>query len=72
MQFAETTCIRCGKMRVYKRKWIEKPERGATITHLDSVCPDAECQKIVDADFAARREKRLAAEARVRGVKKAA
>lgn len=59
-------------MRVFSRKWIEKLERGGKITHFDSVCPDDECQKIVDADFAARREKRLAAEARVRGVKKVA
>ena len=72
MQIAETACIRCGKMRIFQRKWIEKLDRGAKITHFDSVCPDAECQKIVDADFAARREKRLAAEARVHGVKKLA
>jgi len=26
---------------------------------MESVCPDSECQKIVDAQFAAMREKRL-------------
>ena len=56
--YTESACIRCGKIRIFKRKWKEKV-KGPTITHIEMVCPDPECQKIVDADFAARREKRL-------------
>lgn len=29
------------------------------VTHIETVCPDSECQKIVDAEFAAKREKRM-------------
>ena len=37
--------------------------------HVETVCPDGECQKIVDADFAERREKRLAIENKKQGIK---
>ena len=57
---AETPCIRCGKLRVFYRKWNYKADgKGFLITHVESVCPDSECQKIVDAQFTAMREKRL-------------
>jgi len=63
MQFQEETpCIRCGKIRVFKRQWKEVLEKGSTITHTETVCPDPECQKIVEAEFARKREKRLAFE----------
>lgn len=56
----ETQCIRCGKTRVFFRRWKEKVDgRGAVVTHVETVCPDSECQKIVDAEFAAKREKRM-------------
>lgn len=57
----ETPCIRCGKTRIFKRQWKEEV-KGGVITHTETVCPDPECQKIVEADFAARREKRLSFE----------
>ncbi len=66
---AESSCIRCGKVRVFKRKWKEIPEKGAAIIHIETTCPDLECQKIVDAQFAEKREKRLLSEARRTGIK---
>jgi len=57
---AETPCIRCGKLRVFYRKWNYKADgKGFLITHVESVCPDSECQKVVDEKFAEMREKRL-------------
>ena len=55
---AETVCIRCGKTRIVKRVWKEKLDYGSIITHSEAVCPDGECQKIVDEKFAQAREKR--------------
>ena len=65
----ESACIRCGKIRIFSKKWTEKMEKGTAITHIEFVCPDKDCQKIVDADFAARREKRLAMETKKTAVK---
>lgn len=62
----ETSCIRCGKIRIFKRKWKEVIGKGAAITHIETVCPDAKCQKIVDAKFAEMRERRLLMENRLR------
>ncbi len=55
----ESPCIRCGKTRIVEKVWVEKTEKGSPITHSITVCPDPECQKIVDAEFAAKREKKL-------------
>lgn len=55
----ESPCIRCGKTRIIGKVWTEKNEKGSPITHTETLCPDAECQKIVDADFAAKRERKL-------------
>lgn len=60
-----TVCIRCGKQRVFLKKWKEKVDnRGTVITSEIYVCPDKECQKIVDAKFAEMRQKRLDSEQR--------
>lgn len=39
--------------------WKEKTEKGTDIIHEQTVCPDSECQKIVDEKFAQMREKKL-------------
>ena len=65
----ETPCIRCGKTRIVKRKWKETVERGAPIIHVETVCPDPECQKIVDAQFDEIRQKRELQESRKTSVK---
>lgn len=62
---AETPCIICGTMRVFHRKWKDKLDgRGTTITHVESVCPNSACQKIVDDKFAQMRQRRLDSETR--------
>ncbi|MEX2027903.1 MAG: hypothetical protein WD988_00195 [Candidatus Curtissbacteria bacterium] len=55
---ADTPCIRCGKMRIVSRVWKEKLEYGSIVTHTETVCPDKECQKLVDEKFALARERR--------------
>lgn len=49
-------CIRCGKPRVDGKSW--KGKIGASdIVYSLTVCPDRECQKIVDKGIAERRAK---------------
>lgn len=49
-------CVRCGKKRVEGKTW--KGKIGAsTITYIQTVCPDKECQKIVDETTAQRKAK---------------
>lgn len=53
----ENPCIRCGKTRIVDKIWTEY-EVKILITHTKMVCPDSDCQKIVEAEIAARIEKR--------------
>lgn len=55
----ETVCIRCGKTRIFAKKWSEKTDKGQIIIHELTVCPDVECQKAVDKHFADIREKKM-------------
>ena len=49
-------CVRCGKQRVDQKSW--KGKAGASvITYTLTVCPDAECQKIVDKGIADKKAK---------------
>ncbi len=52
-------CIRCGKERKVVRTWEEKIE-GSTIMNTESVCPDKECQKMVEADNKKSRDRHAA------------
>ena len=62
---ANTVCIRCGKTRVFSRKWKDKENgKGAVITHVETICPDKECQKLVDAKFQEMKDRRTQAEER--------
>ncbi len=56
---AISVCIRCGNPRILSKSWVEKTEKGNPVTHVVEICADKECQKIVDATFAAQREKKL-------------
>ena len=40
-------CIRCGKPRIDGKSWKEKTA-NSFIFHTQTVCPDKECQKLVD------------------------
>lgn len=63
-------CIRCGKTRVFFRRWKENADgRGSVITREEYVCPDRECQKVVDEKFEEMRTKRLGMEERRSGIK---
>lgn len=65
-----TLCIRCGKPRIFSRRWEEKADgKGTIITHEEYVCRDSECQKIVDAKFEEMRTRRLGLEERKNNIK---
>lgn len=49
-------CIQCGKERVDGRSWKEK-SGASVVTHTQTICPDADCQKKVDQAIADRKEK---------------
>lgn len=49
-------CVRCGKERVDGKTW--KGKTGISpITYTQTVCPDRECQQIVDKGIADRKAK---------------
>ena len=53
-------CIRCGKNRIVAKIWIEQIDTylgKSKITHTDTVCPDKECQKIVNRGLAQQKQK---------------
>ncbi len=53
-------CTRCGKERIESKSWEEEITAffgSTTITHTEMVCPDAECQKIVEEKMDALRQK---------------
>ncbi len=44
-------CIRCGKERLNGRTWKQETKtllEKSVVTHTETVCPDPECQKIVN------------------------
>lgn len=53
-------CTRCGKERIEAKSWNEEITAffgSTTIVHTEMVCPDAECQKIVEEKMDALRQK---------------
>lgn len=59
MQNTYTNCIRCGKARVVLSQ-IEEKVGTSVIFITESVCPDPDCQKKVDAMFGDEKAKRAA------------
>lgn len=54
-------CIRCGRERVVAKTWKEQVttlSNVAILTHTSMICPDPECQKIVEAGLDVQRKKR--------------
>lgn len=49
-------CIQCGKQRIERKTWQEKIGTQV-ITYTSTVCPDADCQKIVDQAIADKKAK---------------
>lgn len=50
-------CIRCGKQRIDGKVWTEMAGLNL-VTHTQTICPDSSCQKVVDGELTARREKK--------------
>lgn len=53
-------CTRCGKERVEGKKWKEELITflgTSTIIHTDTMCPDKECQKIVEEKLEVQKQK---------------
>ncbi len=64
-----TVCIICGNLRIFSRQWKERVDgRGTVVTHTESICPNPECQKKVDAKFSEIRERREASELKRKGI----
>lgn len=52
-------CIKCGKERVDAKSW-EGKIGSSVVTYTQTICPDPECQKIVDQGIADRKAKTAA------------
>ncbi len=53
-------CIRCGQERIVTKTWEESVATlsgVSVVMHTVSVCPDEDCQKIVDESIRLQREK---------------
>lgn len=52
-------CVRCGKERIVLKTWKEKIW-DSIIINTETICPDPECQKLVNKDNKKQRDKRTA------------
>lgn len=53
-------CTRCGSERIISKtykEWIQTYSGKSLLIHTDTICPNKECQKIVESDLAAQRAK---------------
>lgn len=59
-------CIKCGTPRIDGKSW-ESKNGNSVIVHTQTICPDPQCQKLVDKAIADRKEKsNLLAEERMK------
>jgi hypothetical protein len=52
---SSNVCTRCGKPRVNGKSWTEKITNysgTSTVTHTQTICPDPNCQKLVEEKLA--------------------
>lgn len=49
-------CIQCGKQRIDGKSWNSK-SGNSLVFYTQTICPDPDCQKIVDKAIAAREAK---------------
>lgn len=57
---SSNVCTRCGKARIDGKSWTEKVEMffgTSTVVHTETMCPDPECQKIVEEKLAQQKQK---------------
>lgn len=57
MDSVNNPCVRCGKERIVKKTWKEHVGTALTTYEL-TVCPDTQCQKVVDQKNALEKEKK--------------
>lgn len=53
-------CTRCGRDRVESKSWTEQVDTffgKSTIVHTENVCPDPDCQKVVEEGLARQKQK---------------
>jgi len=50
-----TSCIRCGKLRIESKKWEEYVGKSLVV-FTSNICPDPLCQKIVDGNLKDRKD----------------
>jgi hypothetical protein len=58
--FSTSICTRCGKQRIISRTWKEEMETitgTTTVEYSETICPDPECQKIVEKQLSEQKEK---------------
>ena len=54
-------CVRCGQERILSKVWTESTSSfSAPVTYSSWVCPDEECQAVVDVGIKERKEKAAA------------
>lgn len=60
VQTVSNCCVRCGRERIYSKSWEETTiaENQTTITYTEMVCPDPECQKVVDEEWAVKKKEK--------------
>lgn len=54
-------CSRCGKERIVSKTWKEKIQTSfgdSMVVFTENICPDKECQKVVDKELAAQKRSR--------------
>lgn len=54
-------CTRCGEQRIIFKQWKEKVNNAwgtSEITYEETVCPDPQCQKVVEQKLQAERDKK--------------
>ncbi len=55
-------CTRCGKERILLKQWIEEiptfANKTQKVTRATNICPDPDCQRVVDLELEVQRKKR--------------
>lgn len=58
----DNPCFQCGKQRIISKTWTETittfSGKLQKVTYTDAICPDAECQSLLDIELRKQKEKR--------------
>lgn len=69
-------CVRCGTERIVSKTWKEHINAhfgNSIVVHTETICPNSQCQKLVDKEITAQKDKRdkIKKEREERGMHKA-